>query len=238
MAPPFRWYDEFWDAGWHRVLRPATLRLILTIARRVDGVLHTRTSLARFQREAGLARATFFRAKAQLIGYGLIAWSKERGWTLISPVPSPRVKGLSPETKGSQQRDPLVSPIGPTDGRSPRQDRLSAPDQQKSRKQLGEQTRGPGYAVVRGYLKGLGLDAEAITAFEAAIVALKGGAGATLPTEAFLLSRMLQSGGLVDWYEDRVRTVLADAVALAHPVIEAGVRIFDVSTVEVVRAET
>ncbi|MGQ0568255.1 MAG: hypothetical protein ACT4P5_01800, partial [Armatimonadota bacterium] len=76
MAPPFRWFDAFCDAGWLAVLSPAALRVILTVGRRVDPTRETRMRLARLQNETRLPERSFYRAKAELVGYRLLERTK------------------------------------------------------------------------------------------------------------------------------------------------------------------
>lgn len=169
MAPPHDWYDGFLDAGWPAKLTPAALRLVLAVGRRVDRhTRSTRIALARLQRESGLPRPTFFRAKGELVAYRLLIRAKVAGkWTLTlaSPVPEvppershrrdekvslTRRKGLNTETEKSHRRDYSVSLVRPTDGQNPPGTRVSGDGQQKTEEQTQAQLQVQIQAQTRG----------------------------------------------------------------------------------------
>lgn len=244
MAPPHRWFDGFVDARWPSVLTPSALRLVLAVARRVDSAQQTRISLPRLQREADLLRPTFFRAKAELISHGLLKREKVDGkWTLtlVSPIPTPvspvRPRSLMREIGKSQQRVFPVSPVRPPDRRSHHQGRNSAIGQQKTEEQLEGKTRGPGRTAVCDYLSQQGLPGEFLDSFVAAVEVLRlEGGPTTLEAEAHRLSRAMQAGGHIDWFEHRVQNLLADAIAAAHPVAQVASKIFNGRLLDVVAA--
>lgn len=211
MAPTHRWYDQFLDAGWARLLTPAALRLILAVGRRADKFLRTRTRLERLREEAGLPRPTFFRAKGELVRYGLLERRKIDGsWHLILPFPVPDApqKSLSRETRRSHQRDSLVSPMRPSQHQTARRARLSANGQQKTGKQLG----GKSISALQQFVRKLGVQEQEDVL---AVVDVVRRAPDQLDAEAHALSRRLQSQRVLV-SETEVRRLLSDALVVAQ----------------------
>jgi hypothetical protein len=153
VAPPYRWYDAFVDAGWHDVLSRPALQLILAIARRVDRQdLETRIGLSRLADEARLSRSKLFASKAELLSCGLVERVKLPGrrtpmLRLILPVPSvpgsAKLGLLSPRI-GDSKVPVLGTFKSPNRGLANRRDpagtRVSVRRHQKTKEQLGEKT--------------------------------------------------------------------------------------------------
>ncbi len=233
MAPDHRWYDQFVDHGWPRVLSPAALRLVVTVGRRVDKALRTRTKLDRLQEEAGLPRSTFFRAKAELVRYGLLERKKIGGkWHLILPFPvlyAPE-RGLTGETKASHQRDFFVSSLRLTKRQTSGQVGLSDDGQQKTGRQLGGQSS---ITLQQWLVRKLGPAGrqEVLEDILGAVDVVRK-APTRLADEARTLSRQLQSkGALIP--EVEVRSLLRDAVVLLDPVVESALRLFNGQIIKV-----
>ncbi len=238
----FDWFNSLHDLGWPATMSPTELRVVLAIARRVDArSLATYASLRRLQAETRLTRTAFYRGKSEAVEHGLVTRAKIGGkWTIVLASPVPPLPEASQETgrerPGFRDRNvpasgTLLSRIpGRAGGRNPRRMRNSAAGPQVIEAAIEELTEGREREELR-YLRAQVPSAHLapfVASLRGLAVAFEGGAGgAALDAAAVTLSRSLQAGGRTDWFEDRVRAVLADAVAIAHPVVQAAQRIFD-----------
>jgi hypothetical protein len=184
-------------------------------------------TLGRLRGEALLPYSTFFRAKRELMGYGLLQRKTIDGkWhlVLVFPVPYPPAISLTRETKRSHPRDFLVSSMRPAKRQTPSPVRLSADGQQKTGRQLGGQSS---IALQQWLGRKLGLAGrQGILEDMLGAVGVVHGAPTRLADEARALSRQLQSKGVLI-PEVEVRNLLSDAVALLDPVVESAVRLFN-----------
>lgn len=222
MAPPFRWFDSFCDAGWPAALTPAALRLVLAVGRRVDRhTRQTRVSLSRLQDEVRLPSRSFWRAKTELARYGLLHCSKLKGkWTitLVAPVPEVPPTAESTATPGSKnchQWQKRLPSVAETTRQKPTRTWVSAADRQQTKAQLEEQTEAQiRTALVVSLSRYLGSDdgwlLEELVAASLAVAAAPGSLG----DQAHLLSRRLQANNVLA-PEDAVREALQDAAAIA-----------------------
>jgi hypothetical protein len=244
MAAPFAFYDELCDQGWPALLSPAALRLLLHVARRVDRKSHaTRISFARLQVEAVLPHRTFHRAKRELFGHGLLQRSKVRGrrtptLVIVLPVPAMASMGAKNGTLKCQPWHSRVPTVAPTNGQEPLRTRVPGRKQQEIKASTRGQTEEP--AGVRGHLERQEVPGPFMDAFVVAAQAVRGfEAGpvreAALDDSARDLSRRMQAQG-VRWPETRVRELLAAAMSVGHPLVQAAARIFGGAEVVEVRA--
>lgn len=242
MAPPYRWYDDFLDAGWPARLSPSALRLVLAIGRRVDvRTLTTRIALKRLRAEAALPHRTFFDAKRELCRHGLVHHAKERGCktpNLVLTHPVPRVPSGAPGSANPRalRCEPAHSGVqttAPAEGQKLRLTRKTAVSEQQTKAQLEAQTWGQSQLVTR-YLEQQGVPPEFITPFWEAIRSVLAveearGQAEAVAGAAFELSRLMQSRGSF-WPEVKVADVLERAFAVAHPLAMGALRPFNADT--------
>src|SRR5437667_12552496 len=100
MALPFDYYDSFFDLGWPRVLRKASLLFLLGFGRVVNSkTLRARVTRRRLQRISGLSRSSFYKARRDILELGLLKLMRDeesgkRIYMLVSPPPSPNSRKL------------------------------------------------------------------------------------------------------------------------------------------------
>jgi hypothetical protein len=250
VAPPFRWFDTLCDAGWPAALTPAALRVLLHVARRADRrTLETRAALGRLQAETKLPRRTFFLAKHELHHRGLVERIKIKGrrtatLRLVDPIPEVPPAAPASATHRTSRCNPLhfqVQPIALGNGQKPPRTRKTAAVHKQTKALIEEQTQAQELPALRDYLQGQGVPAAFLGSFLEAVDTVRAfpvGAvrSAAIEDAARVLSRRLQADGRPEWFELRVAEVLAAAVAIAHPTVQAAVRVFGVEVREVVHA--
>jgi hypothetical protein len=243
MAPPYRWNDEFQDAGWPARLSPAALRLVLAVGRRVDRHTRaTRIALERLRSEAALPRRTFFDAKRELHCHGLVQRVKvtgQRTATLVLTLPVPKVPFTAPvnATRRTSRCDPShfrVRSTAPADGRKPHRTRKTAASYKQTKEPTKEQTEGQ-LRGLEAYLKTQGVPREFAPSFMAALHTVKtlpaAARSAAVADAADDLARRLAAAdvrlrGMMP-YTDAVAAVLADTLAIAHPFTQKALEVFN-----------
>jgi hypothetical protein len=180
----------------------------------------TRIKPERLRHESFLPQRTFLKAKAEVLDYGLIEWDKATGlWTLVYPVPevpSVAVKHARIGAKKCHGLHSEVQPAAHADGRNSSAERVSAIDHKQTKAQLEEQIKGPSLEAVQAFLVGEGLVGKALSLVLVAVNDLRSREGVEtegVDGEARRISRQLQALGMLDWYENRVRGVLLQAIS-------------------------
>lgn len=217
MAPPYRWFDEFVNRGWPRVLPRSTLALVLAVARFVNSrTLRAYPAPARLREMAGLLRPSFFRAQRDMQMCGLAKVKTESGkrvLILTSPPPYPLERSLTRQTRQSHGRDSTVSPMRPQNRQSVRQSGHSARPGQQIKTQLRKE-----FHIILSRRFGV-LEDDAVGEVGAAAVAVAA-SPERLADEAHRLSRVLQASGVLV-AEVQVRVALAELAAVLHPAVPA-----------------